>query len=137
MYGKLLFLGIASLMAYADWKEQKISLVMLLSDGAAGILVQLAFREQTAAEVICGAGIGGLVLMLALVSREAVGAGDGMILIVAGIILGFWGVLELLMTALLLTGIAALFLLVVKRKGRAYRLPFVPFLLAAYLLQLM
>ncbi len=137
MYGKLLFLGIASLMAYADWKEQKISLVMLLSGGAAGILVQLAFREQTAAEVICGAGIGGLVLMLALVSREAVGAGDGMILIVAGIILGFWGVLELLMTALLLTGIAALFLLVVKRKGRAYRLPFVPFLLAAYLLQLM
>ena len=137
MYGKLLFLGIASLMAYADWKEQKISLVMLLSGGAAGILVQLAFREQTAAEVICGAGIGGLVLMLALVSREAVGAGDGMILIVAGIILGFLGVLELLMTALLLTGIAALFLLVVKRKGRAYRLPFVPFLLAAYLLQLM
>ncbi len=137
MYGKLLFLGIASLMAYADWKEQKISLVMLLSGGAAGILVQLAFREQTAAEVICGAGIGGLVLMLALVSREAVGAGDGMILIVAGIILGFWGVLELLMTALLLTGIAALFLFVVKRKGRAYRLPFVPFLLAAYLLQLM
>ena len=137
MYGKLLFLGIASLMAYADWKEQKISLVMLLSGGAAGILVQLAFREQTAAEVICGAGIGGLVLMLALVSREAVGAGDGMILIVAGIILGVWGVLELLMTALLLTGIAALFLLVVKRKGRAYRLPFVPFLLAAYLLQLM
>lgn len=137
MCGKLLFLGIASLMAYADWKEQKISLVMLLSGGAAGILVQLAFREQTAAEVICGAGIGGLVLMLALVSREAVGAGDGMILIVAGIILGFWGVLELLMTALLLTGIAALFLLVVKRKGRAYRLPFVPFLLAAYLLQLM
>ena len=36
MYGKLLFLGIASLMAYADWKEQKISLVMLLSGGAEG-----------------------------------------------------------------------------------------------------
>ena len=86
--------------------------------------------------MICGAILGGLVLALALISKEAVGIGDGIILIVSGIILGYRALLELILISLMLTGTVALFLIVVKRKGRTYRLPFIPFLLAAYLLYL-
>ncbi len=136
MPGRILLLGILSLTGYEDWKEQKVSLEILMLGGAAGLVIGTVCKEPGAKEVICGAILGGLVLALALISKEAVGIGDGIILIVSGIILGYRALLELILISLMLTGAAALFLIVVKRKGRTYRLPFIPFLLAAYLLYL-
>lgn len=129
-------MGILALAAYADWKEQEVPLRGLLLAGAGGFLLQLACGDTELADIVSGAAVGVLVLIAARVTGEAIGAGDGLILIVSGIFLGFWRVLWLFMTALFCSGAVALFLLVVKRKGRKYRLPFIPFLLAAYLLQL-
>ncbi len=136
MPGRILLLGILLFTGYKDWKEQKVSLEILILGGTAGIVIGTVCKEPGAKEMICGAILGGLVLALALISKEAVGIGDGIILIVSGIILGYRALLELILISLMLTGTAALFLIVVKRKGRTYRLPFIPFLLAAYLLYL-
>ena len=129
-------MGILAITAYVDWKEQEVPLSGLLLAGAGGLLLQSACRDMEIADIVSGAAVGVLALILARVTGEAIGAGDGAILVVSGIVLGFWRALGLLMTALLISGAVALFLLVIKRKGRKYRLPFIPFLLAAYLLQL-
>ena len=136
MPGRILLLGILLFTGYKDWKEQKVSLEILILGGTAGIVIGTVCKEPGAKEMICGAILGGLVLALALISKEAVGIGDGIILIVSGIILGYRALLELILISLMLTGTVALFLIVVKRKWRTYRLPFIPFLLAAYLLYL-
>ena len=81
-------------------------------------------------------GIGVVLLLIAWTGRECIGAGDGVMLVASGTFLGFWGNLRLLIAALFLAAVAALFLLVIKRKGRNYRMPFLPFLLVAYLFQL-
>jgi leader peptidase (prepilin peptidase)/N-methyltransferase len=62
-----------------------------------------------------------------------VGLADGMILIVSGIFLGFEKNLEVFVAGLFLVGITSLFLSVIKKKGRTYRIPFAPFLLVGYL----
>lgn len=122
--------------AYQDWKEQNICLYMPIAAGVVGLILHLLFWERTMIDLLLGVVIGVGVLLIAWVSRECVGAGDGIMLMISGIYLGFWGNLELLLTALLLVGIAALFLIVVKRKGKNYRVPFLPFVLVAYLIQL-
>ena len=131
--GQLLLLGMFGLGAYWDWKEKKIYVYLPLVAGIFGIVLHLFNQEYTWKEMICGMMIGVVVLLIAWMSRESIGVGDGMILTASGIYLGFWGNLELLMIALLFAGVTALCLIVARRKGRKDKLPFVPFLLVAYL----
>ena len=65
-------------------------------------------------------------------SRGAIGRGDGYLLCVAGVYLGIAGTLSLLSGALFLCAIWSLLLLAIKKAGKKTEIPFVPFLLAAY-----
>ncbi|MBO5068950.1 MAG: prepilin peptidase [Roseburia sp.] len=136
MIGDTVILGVLAISAYRDWMEKKIYIYGPIFCGIIGILLHVLFQERTLADMLGGAAVGAAVLLVAWLGRECVGIGDGIILVVSGVFLGFWRNLTLLLTALVLAAMAALFLLVVKRKERKYRLPFVPFLLAAYLMQL-
>ena len=120
--------------AYEDLKEKRIHVFIPVGAAAIGLLL---WRQRTFGDVLLGMAVGVAVLLPAVLGRGSIGAGDGMILAACGIFLGFWANLTLLMTALMFAGMAALFLLVIKRKGRNYRMPFVPFLLAAYLFGLL
>ncbi len=123
--------------AYEDLKEKRIHVFIPVGAAAIGLLLHLLWRQRTFGDVLLGMAVGVAVLLPAVLGRGSIGAGDGMILAACGIFLGFWANLTLLMTALMFAGMAALFLLVIKRKGRNYRMPFVPFLLAAYLFGLL
>lgn len=134
--GNMTLLGILAVTAYRDWKEQSICLYLPLAAGIAGVLLHVFCRENSLVDIFMGVSVGLVMLLVAWLGRECVGVGDGVMLMVSGVFLGFWRNLELLLTALFLAAIAALFLLIVKRKGKGYRMPFLPFLLVAYLFQL-
>lgn len=136
LIGKMLLLGVLAITAYRDWKEKVIYLYVPMLAGVAGLILHLFYQEHTIMDVFCGTGIGAVVILIAMISGESIGIGDGVMLMVSGIFLGFWGNLALFFTALLLVGLAALFLVVIKRKEKNYRVPFLPFLLVAYLFQL-
>lgn len=136
LIGKTLLLGVLAITAYRDWKEQCIYLYVPMLAGIAGLILHLLYQEHAITDVLWGTGIGVIAILVAVISGESIGIGDGVMLMVSGIFLGFWGNLALLLTALLLVGATALFLVVIKRKGRDYRVPFLPFLLVAYLFQL-
>ena len=122
---------------YEDFQEKKIHLLIPLAGGVAGILLQVIFRERGVADLLLGSVPGAVFLMISLWGKGVVGCGDGMMLFVCGIYLGFWESIALLFLALWLIGITALFFIVIKRKGKHDRLPFVPFLAAAYLIGLL
>ena len=84
-------------------------------------------------EILFGMGIGIMILLYGFLLGGGVGFADGMILIVSGIFLGFEKNLEVFVAGLFLVGITSLFLSVIKKKGRTYRIPFAPFLLVGYL----
>lgn len=130
----LIFLAVV---AYQDWKEKQINVYVLLAAALAGGVLQVGVRRSSIWDILLGICVGVMVLILAWATRGSIGAGDGMLLMVSGIFLGFWRNISMFMTALAMVGAVALFMITVKKKGRNYRLPFAPFLLAAYLFQLL
>lgn len=132
----VLLLVILTLAAYKDYKDKQVYLLQMFAAGVLGILLHLFFLTPGLQDMLAGAAIGGAVIVVAKLSRESIGTGDGVILAVTGLFLGFWKNMELFLAALLLASLRALFLIVIKKKGRKYRLSFVPYLAVAYLLQL-
>ncbi|MBO5485320.1 MAG: prepilin peptidase [Eubacterium sp.] len=83
-------------------------------------------------QTLGGIGIGGLILMVSFLSGGAVGGGDALVFGMTGALLGISGNVELLLLSLILSGIVSLFFVVIKKKGRKYRIPYVPFIGIAY-----
>ncbi len=71
---------------------------------------------------------GGLILLLAFVSREGIGYGDGLLILALGPALGLRVVVLGLVVAFFASGIVSAVLLVVKRARKGYMIPFVPFM---------
>ena len=133
MLQNTLILGFFSISAFQDYRNRKINIYFLLTGGIIGLLFHLYSMELSIIEILLGMGIGMMILFFGLWSGGSVGRADGMILVVSGIFLGFEKNVEVFVMGLFLAGITSLFLSVIRRKGRTYRIPFAPFLLAGYL----
>jgi leader peptidase (prepilin peptidase)/N-methyltransferase len=79
-----------------------------------------------------GSLIGVFLFLLNRITRGKIGKGDALVYVVTGAALGFAGNLELLMFSLLLASVGALVLIVFRRVGRNYAMPFIPFTAAAF-----
>lgn len=130
----LIFMAVA---AYQDWKEKQINVYIFLVAASVGIVLRVGVQEESVWSMLAGVAVGIVILLLAWLTGGSVGAGDGLMFMVSGIFLEFWENINLLMTSLTIAGVVALFMIAVKKKGRKYRLPFVPFMLVAYLFQLL
>lgn len=119
--------------AWQDCRKKEIVPVSLWIFLAAGLLVNMVYAYQSPASLLGGMLTGGGILILSHLSKGAVGRGDGYLLCVTGVYLGTAETLALLLGALFLCAVWSLLLLALKRAGRKTEIPFVPFLLAAYL----
>ena len=81
-----------------------------------------------------GISVGVFLYAVSRVSRGRVGTGDALVYVVTGMALGFIRNVELLAASLFLASIAALVLVIVRRVGRNYAMPFVPFTAAAFVI---
>lgn len=102
MIGNVMLLGILAVGAYRDWKERNIYLYLPAGALVLGLILHILCRERAITDMLCGAAIGVVMIVIGLCTGESVGVGDGLMLVVSGIFLGFWENLCLLMTALLL-----------------------------------
>ena len=118
-----------------DIKERAISGIALIGFSLAGLLCLFFGRTLSLPDSIFGALIGIVLAIVSLCTKGELGMGDALLLLVTGLFLGFERNLSLLLTALILSSIYSVFLLIRDRDiKREY--PFVPFLLAAYLLDI-
>jgi len=79
-------------------------------------------------------GIG--VVLLSKITKGKIGSGDGLVLCVTGLGLGFWGNLELFALALTIAAAFSAGLLILRIAGRKSSIPFIPFLLISYIILL-
>ena len=122
--------------AVEDMKKKSLSLFLL----AAAFGVALLLRFLWLGDMAAGAAgfVSGLMVCAAgKLSRGQIGMGDGFLLTVTGVLLGFWKNMELFLAALFLCAVFAAGALVFKKKGRGYRVPFVPFLAGAQLFRML
>lgn len=115
-----------------DVLKKKIFIWMVvLSAVLTGICVPFC-NTYSIPDRIGGITIGIIVVIISLATSGKIGMGDGFLLCVTGLGLGFWGNLELFAIALLIASIISIILLAAHLADRKKSIPFVPFLLAGY-----
>lgn len=83
---------------------------------------------------ILGFILGTGVMLLSKLTKGKIGAGDGMVLCVTGLGLGFWGNMELFALALTIAAVFSIGLLILRLVNRKHSIPFIPFLFVSYIL---
>ncbi len=120
--------------AAADIRCKKFAILPPFLFFAAALALRLASQDCPLPELAAGALPGAGFLLLSRLSQGALGLGDAVLILFLGIICGFWEVFSILLLALTLSAAAGLFLMWKEKSGRKRQIPFVPFLLVAYII---
>lgn len=112
---------------------RKIPVYTLVTGNLAALGYQIFIGKGDVWLISGGIGVGLLFLAVSRVTREGMGYGDSWTILILGIYLGIWELLEVLLAAFLILGAAAVICMGVKKMSRKYKLPFIPFLAAGYL----
>lgn len=130
-------IGILLVLSYQDIKGRSISGLMI---GSSFFLVSaylLSGGGGTAGIHLMGLMAGIVFCFISYLTKESIGYGDSLLLCVMGLYTGIWRLLEILMISWVLLAVAALGLLLIKNYSKKAALPYIPFLLVAYVCQLL
>lgn len=119
--------------AIQDIKEKNVSVFITIAGLSASILINIVLEPNNILKVFICAIPGTFLLICAWITNEAIGYGDGMVLLGVGNIIGLKEGTESLFIALLIAGIFSCVLMIIKRANRATTVPFIPFLLIGVL----
>lgn len=125
----IIMLGICSI---EDMKYKKIHVIWPVSFAAIGILCWIFVWGQPFAHLFAAGFPGLAVLAISILTKGGIGEGDSLILTAVGIYLGASYTLQILLSAVFLSSIYALFLYIVKGKKKKYEMAFVPFLFISF-----
>lgn len=114
-----------------DLKYRSVSLISLAVSGGVGILWNVLKRENTMESVCVGVLIGAILILIGIITKEAVGIGDGAIFMITGIFLGGFANIQLIIASMVIGMGMGIFLKI--RKSKAKEIPFIPCVLLAYL----
>lgn len=137
MIQTITLLGMLVFCTIEDCRRKRILLGPVLLFGILGLILHLYYRNISIWNLLAGCLIGVILLLISKVTSGKIGIGDGLILIVTGVYLGFEDNTILFMHGLLFCGIWSLILLVTRKKKGTDEVPFIPFLLLAYLKMLL
>jgi leader peptidase (prepilin peptidase)/N-methyltransferase len=132
MFIKIFVLLFLALCAYYDLKSLQLPLLLLVAFGVASGVWCLANDGFANGEFLLCLMPGILFLLVSFLTREALGYGDGVVLLLVCLLLEMKTVMLFIMLALALSALTALVIVTLMKKSRQTRLPFMPFLLVAW-----
>lgn len=118
--------------AYMDIRSRRLPVALLVIAGALGVPIYLVVRQIEFVSLCGGVAIGVAILAVSYGTHGGIGIGDGGVLCVTGLYLGFYKNVRLFFAALVLAAVWSVILLISRRAGRKTEIPFVPFLLATH-----
>lgn len=122
------FLGLA---AYFDCRFRRIPWSVLGMGTIFMIICNILQWKEFKVGILSAALPGLFLLVLAWLTKESIGYGDGISVILLGGMVGLRNCIWVLCISLLFLSLAGLVLLVIKRVDRKTKIPYLPFLLAA------
>lgn len=122
--------------AWIDLKREIIYVPLIVCMGIIGVICHIFLQENTIWNLMSGMLIGVILLLGGIWSGEKIGYGDGVIFIMTGIFLGFWGNMLLLVIASILAGVTCTGLLLAHKKCKEEQIVFVPFIFISYVILL-
>lgn len=130
-------LGLLGICSFEDVRRRQIRCAVVMGFGILGVVFHLIFDRITIANLLGGMAVGAVLLLISRFTGERIGKGDGALLLVTGIYLGFEGNLILLWGSVTMMGLFCLAGLVTGRVRRGTEIPYVPFVLVCYVLILL
>lgn len=130
-------MGLLAWVSVIDLRTRRIPVVLLIVWNLQAViyrLYQVTGGREDAALFIGGIGVGAAFFLISRVTKEGIGYGDSWMILILGIYLGVWEILEVLVGTCLLLAAASVICLTAKRMSPSVALPFAPFLAAGYLL---
>lgn len=122
------------LLNYQDVSSQSLEMKILYPTIVIGCLVAYNNPMTSLVSSLIGAlGIGGAMLLVARLSHESIGYGDGVLLLLLGLVLGWQMALTVLLIAFVISSFYGLILLTFRKKSRKDRIAFVPFIAVSLL----
>lgn len=133
---EFVLLGSLVVLSGVDLRTRKIPLVPVLALGMFFVIYRI-WSGAPVLELVTGTIPGGILILVAAVTKESIGYGDGVVLVVFGLLCGAVKTVAVLGMALLLAAVVSMILLALKKVGRKTELPFLPCLCSGYLLFLL
>lgn len=117
------------LIAIIDLKTRLVLNVLVYPALITLPLIRVVFFQQPLANTLIGGGLAFTIFYLTALLRPGdLGGGDVKLAALIGLLVGFPGVLWALLVGAVAGGIAAVYLLLVRSKGRKSQIPYAPFL---------
>lgn len=129
----LLFLFIC---AFIDKRQKEIPLFLPIIGFIISLILSILARELSVLQIVLGCVLGIVALLLAKLTKQAIGYGDGMILICTGAALGLWKNLIILCIALVICACTCALLMFARRKKKKDDIAFIPFLFSGYVVSI-
>lgn len=127
---ELLFLGIGT---YFDIRDRELPMTFLTAFGMLGVVCNVIWKYQSPEDAGIGCFVGAAFLVIGWMTKEAIGYGDGIGLMILGIFEGLKGMMPIVVGAFLLSGIYGLWNLMGLKKSGSDTMPFFPFMLLAFI----
>lgn len=121
-------------LAITDYKSKKIPLWPIVTVLCVGILNLFLQYGRDWKSILGGAGMGAAICILSKATGNRIGMGDGLVITVIGIFMGVKLTFICMSGAFFLASLVALFLLFIKKAGRKDKMPFIPYIFAAYII---
>lgn len=122
--------------AIEDWYTKKITVLWPVTGFAAAVVIRLSDGSFWGRDSWIGVLIGVLFFLLAIVSREQIGKGDGLVLTVCGFCLGWKKTLLLMLGAMIMFLAVGIVNIICKNKRRNTVMAYVPFLWVMFMISL-
>lgn len=128
--------GILAIQSFYDLKRKELPVLVTVTGAGIGLLFWIILGNRSIT-LFAGFLPGILLLLFAKISREAIGYGDGLLIVMMGMYLKINSLISVCMWAFSLAGVVALFLLITAKKKGKQEIPFVPFLLVGFLMEVL
>ena len=134
---QIMCVGILAGLSVVDIRFRRIPVNILILINIMALGYQMFIGQEDSWLVMGGICAGAVFLMISKATREGLGYGDSWGVLIMGIYLGIWGLIEVLTGAFLILAAVSMICLARKKMSRKCRLPFYPFLAAGYILKLL
>lgn len=133
---EIVLLAGLGIMSVEDIRKKGIKRLWLIGLGIVGLIFTIADAEVLCVSFLLRFVPGVVFVLLAWATREQIGMGDALLILVMGWYLNAIELVDVCLLAFFIAGFVALVLLVVIKKSKKFELPMVPFIFAGYVVRL-
>ena len=116
-----------------DLRKKEVNISLCISVALVGLIYEIFISKTDILSIILGILPGIFLMLTSIVTNEEIGKGDAAIFSTIGIFLGLIKTILVLIYAIFSTIIIGGILLLIRKKNKKYKIPFVPFILFSYI----